>query len=150
MAQNRDHRCSNTCKMTQSVKYKPNGEKLADVLFDDSHVADDNLSSHLASLCQLLQCARRNNNQYRSSKSKFCRSYCKLLGFLVGDCGRRAHPDNTSQLRNWPDYKSCGDVVSHLAFANYLREFYGPEFLFGNKAFTAVCEEGTLFWNLRK
>ena len=32
------------------------------------------------------------------------------------------------QLRAWPPYKSAADVVSHLAFCNYLREFFGPDF----------------------
>ena len=31
-------------------------------------------------------------------------------------------------MRAWPEYRNCGDVVSHLAFCNYLREFFGPEY----------------------
>ena len=82
---------------TVGQEYKPNGEKFADVFFDDTHVADDDFASHVASLRQLLQCARRNNIQYRLTKSEFCRSHCKLLGFLVGDFGRRVDPEKTAQ-----------------------------------------------------
>ena len=113
---------------TVGQEYKASGEKLADVFFDDTHLGDDDFEQHVQSLCQLLQCARRHNIQYRLIKCFFFQASCTLLGFIVGDFGRKVDPLKTQQLRNWPEYTSCGDVVSHLAFCNYLREFYGPDF----------------------
>ena len=37
-------------------------------------------------------------------------------------------PKKIEQLRTWPAYRGCADIVSHLAFCNYLREFYGPDY----------------------
>ena len=31
-------------------------------------------------------------------------------------------------MRAWPEYTSCADIVSHVAFCQYLRKFYGPDF----------------------
>ena len=43
--------------------------------------------------------------------------------------GRVPDPKKTKQLRKWPEYASCGDIVSHLFFGSYLREFLGPDFV---------------------
>jgi len=109
-------------------EYKDNGEKLADVFFDDTHIADDDSESHFSSLAQLLEAARKGNIQYRFTKCQFLQSECELLGFVCGQYGRKVDPKKVELLRKWPEYKSNGDVVSHVAFCQYLREFFGPEF----------------------
>ena len=52
-----------------------------------------------------------------------------MLGFTIGKGCRIPDPKKTEQLRNWPPYESCADIVSHLYFASYLREFLGPDFV---------------------
>ena len=73
-----DHAVGQECKL--------DGDKLADLFFDDTHVADDDAESYIASLCQLLQCARRNNIQHRLVKCYFSQSSCKLFGVRRGIC----------------------------------------------------------------
>ena len=109
-------------------EYKPSGEKLCNVFFDDTHIADNAIQEHVDNVCRVLTVARRMNIQYRFIKSEFFKSEVLLLGFMVSKEGRRADPKKTKQLREWPAYTSNADIVSHLAFANYLREFLGPEF----------------------
>ena len=109
-------------------EYKASGEKLCNVFFDDTHIADNSIEEHVANVCRVLTVARKMNIQYRFIKSEFLKPEVLLLGFMVSKEGRRADPKKTKQLREWPAYTSNADIVSHLAFANYLREFLGPEF----------------------
>ena len=50
------------------------------------------------------------------------------MGFICSAEGRPPDPAKLKQLENWPAYSSEEDISSHLAFANYLREFLGPDF----------------------
>ena len=61
------------------------------------------------------------------TKCKWAHSRIQLLGFVVGEGTRSVDEDKFTQLRNWPDPTSTGDIVSFRAFANYLRE-YIPDF----------------------
>lgn len=109
-------------------EYKPNGENLVEIFVDDTYVGDDTLEEHFASLIQLLRRARTAGIQYRMTKCNFLMPEITLLGFQVGRV-RRPDPGKVKQLKNWPPYQSCADIVSHLFFASYLREFLGPEFV---------------------
>ena len=109
-------------------EYKPNGDKLCSVFFDDTHSSDDTVEEHIATLEHILTVARRYNIQYRLAKCTFFQASVLLLGFICSAEGRTADPKKISQLRAWPEYKACSDIVSHLAFCNYLREFYGPDY----------------------
>lgn len=110
-------------------EFKNSGEALADIFIDDTHIGDDTVPEHVASLCQLFRRARTSGVQYRFSKCVFFMASCLLLGFEVGVDGRRADPAKIEQLKNWPAYQSNADIVSHLFFASYLREFLGPDFV---------------------
>ena len=52
-----------------------------------------------------------------------------LLGFNIGKGGRTPDPAKVKQFREWPPYESAADIVSHLYFGSYLREFLGPDFI---------------------
>ena len=126
-------------------EYKANGEKLCDVFFDDTHAADDDDESHYATLEQLFTAARRKNIQYRLVKCRFFQEQVLLLGFICGAHGRSVDPDKTKQLRDWPQYRRCEDVVSHVQFCQYLREFYGPDFPEKTKPLRVYSKKGTDF-----
>ena len=109
-------------------QYKRNGEKLASVFFDDTHTGDYNVEEHYESLIQILSVARNYGIQYRLAKCHFFQPEVLLIGFMCSKSGRRADPKKIAQLRNWPEYQSSADINSHLAFANYLQEFLGPDY----------------------
>ena len=109
--------------------FKTCGDPLVDIFVDDSHVGDADEESHFASLIQLLKLARQHGLQYRLSKCVFFQPECVLLGNIVGRHGRRPDPKKVSQLKEWPAPKSCADIMSFLAFANYLRMYLGPRFV---------------------
>ena len=109
-------------------EYKPNGDKLCSVFFDDTHMGDHTIEEHIATLERVLTVARWFNIQYRLTKCTFFQPEVLLLGFNCSLKGRSADPKKIEQLRAWPEYRNCADIVSHLAFCNYLREFYGPDY----------------------
>ncbi|CAD7974212.1 unnamed protein product, partial [Amoebophrya sp. A120] len=47
----------------------------------------------------------------------------EVLGFQVSKQGRKPTPRKVEQLKQWPELESKDDLVSFLAFVNYLREF---------------------------
>ena len=109
-------------------EHKPNGDKLCQVFFDDTHMGDNSIEDHINTITQVLTVARRYNIQYRLTKCTFFQPEVLLLGFYCSKSGRKADPKKVEQLRKWPEYKGCSCIVSHLAFANYLRECFGPEY----------------------
>ena len=46
-----------------------------------------------------------------------------MLGFTIENGSRKIDPQKAEAFRNWPEPQCVGDVVSFLAFANYIREF---------------------------
>ena len=117
-------------------EFKPDGEKLCNVFFDDTHIGDHFAEDHFANLIRVLTLARKSNIQYRLIKCLFFQPSVLLIGFICGADGRRPDPKKIEQLRNWPEYNSCEAIHSHYAFCNYLQEFYGPEFVQKTKPVT--------------
>ena len=107
---------------------KADGHPLCDIFVDDTHVGDETKEKHFKSLERVLTVARNYNIQYRFKKCEFFKPKVLLLGFVCSKDGREADPKKVEQLRAWPIYKSCADINSHLAFCNYLREFFGPQY----------------------
>ena len=54
-------------------------------------------------------------------------------------------PKKLDQLRGWPAYQNCTDIHSHIAFCNYLREFYGPEYSERTQALRKYQKKGADF-----
>ena len=108
-------------------------------------MSDNSVDDGINSLIQLFTCARKYNIQYRLGKCRFLVPQCQLLGFVVGDFGRKVDPEKTAQLQAWPPYEKCADIVSHVAFCQYLREFYGPEFPIRTKCLRKYSKKGADF-----
>ena len=108
---------------------KPSRDKLAHIFVDDTYIGDATLEEHFASLKQLLERAKKNGVQCRLIKCQVAFPHVVLLGFTIGLEGRTPDPAKIKQLREWPPYESCVDIVSHLYFGSYLREFLGPDFV---------------------
>ena len=103
------------------TEFKPNGEKLCNVFFDDPHAGDYAVEEHTTSLALVPTAARKYNIQYRLSKCKFFQFEVVLIGFVCSRQGRRVDPKKVVQLQDWPEYRCAKDSGSHLAFSNYLR-----------------------------
>ena len=73
-----------------------------------------------------------------------------LLGFICSKEGRRPDPKKIEQLRLWPPYESCADIVSHLAFCNYLREYFGPEYPDQTSTLRKYCKKEADFASYAK
>ena len=89
--------------------------------------------------------ARYFNIQYRLTKCLFVQPEVLLLGFICSEEGRKCDPKKTEQLRNWPSYKTCACISSHLAFCNYLREFFGPDYSAKTKPLREYLKKGADF-----
>ena len=126
-------------------EYKESGEKLCNAFFDDTHIGDFELTEHIQSVTRVLTIARRYNIQYRLSKCEFFKPEVLLLGFLCSAEGRKADPRKIEQLKAWPEYTSVADINSHLAFANYLREYLGPDYSERAKPLRAYQKKGANF-----
>ena len=123
-------------------EYKSNGDKLCLVFFDDTWMGDDSIQGAFETLRHVLTVARRHGIQYRLVKCNFMQSEVLFLGFVISAKGRTADPKKVKQLREWPEYKSCADTHSHLAFANYLREYFGPDYSEETKPLRAYVKKG--------
>ena len=121
--------------------FKPDGDKLCNVFFDDTHVGDHTAAEHIVNLVQVLTIARQSGIQYRLEKCVFFQQEIMLIGFLCSKEGRKPDPKKIKQLREWPPYKGCPDISSHLAFCNYLREFFGPDFSAKTKPLRAYLKK---------
>ena len=97
------------------------------IYVDDFHVGSDTFEEHLGDLEGLLKAGESSGVQWKRSKSYFCQPKCNLLGFEVSVEGRRPDPGKVKALKVWPVPTQVADIVSVLAFANYLREFI-PDF----------------------
>ena len=74
------------------TEYKPNGETLCNVVFDDTHTGDQTVEEHVATLARVPAVARKYNIQYRLSKCYFFQSEVTLIGFVCSKQGRRVDP----------------------------------------------------------
>ncbi|CAD7974209.1 unnamed protein product [Amoebophrya sp. A120] len=61
--------------------------------------------------------------QILAVKSVFGKREVEVLGFQVSKHGRKPTPRKVEQLQQWPELENKDDLVSFLAFVNYLREF---------------------------
>ena len=83
-------------------EFKPNGDKLCQVFFDDTHAADHDIESHIETLVHVLTVARHYGIQYRLTKCLLAQPDVLLLGFICSAEGRECDPKKLEQLRKWP------------------------------------------------
>ena len=131
-------------------EFKPCGDKLCDPFFDDTHAGDHTVDEHVETLTHILTVARKFNIQYRLTKCVFFQPEVLLLGFICSVEGRRPDPKKVEQLKAWPMYKNSTDIASHLAFCNYLREFFGPDYSEKTKPLRAYLKKGSDFTMFEK
>ena len=53
------------------IEFKPTGEKLCNVFFDDTHMGDHSVEEHTSTIVRVLTVARMFNIQYRFTKCDF-------------------------------------------------------------------------------
>ena len=72
-------------------EFKPTGEKLCNVFFDDTHTGDYTVEEHVATLTRVLTVARHFNIQYRLTKCYFFQPEVTLLGFVCSKAVSYTH-----------------------------------------------------------
>ena len=109
------------------------GEQFVSIFIDDVTISTEReadneteaqtFERHTRHTELFLERAKSKNIQFKLDKSQFAQNRVKVLGFIVG-CGvRSVDPSKVETLKKWPDPKGCDDIVSFLAFVNFLREF---------------------------
>ena len=73
--------------------------------------------------------ARTNHMEFKFTKAQLNQGAVELWGSICDKDGRRPMPKKVTQIINWPEPKEMHDLVSFLAFVNYLREYMDPSWI---------------------
>ena len=98
-------------------------------LMDDIVVSSETLERHIKNVNQVNVAAEESGFEFKLTKAQFNQLAVELWGVICDEHGRRTMPKKILQLENWPEPTQASDLVSFLAFVNYLREFMDPEWL---------------------
>lgn len=90
---------------------------------DDLIIVSEDFQQHLAVLVRISEQFRRANLTLNISKSRFCVTRVKYLGYIIGDGGITTDPDKVSAIRNWPVPKNVKQVRGFLGIAGWYRRF---------------------------
>ena len=78
----------------------------------------------LEAILQLfLERAAKRRIQFKLAKCQFAVRDIDMLGFTVGGGVRKVDPNKMEIMRKWPLPTKTEDLISFLAFANFIKEF---------------------------
>lgn len=84
---------------------------------DDLIVVSADFASHLSILVRIAEQFRKANLTLNISKSHFCVTEVKYLGYLIGNGGIRTDPDKVEAILSWPTPKNLKQVRGFLGLA---------------------------------
>lgn len=90
---------------------------------DDLVVVSENFDDHLEILLRLAGQFKKANLTLNVSKSHFCVTRVKYLGFIIGDGGIMTDPEKVSAIVNWPVPSNLRQVRGFLGVAGWYRRF---------------------------
>lgn len=90
---------------------------------DDLVIVSEDFTQHLAVLVRISEQFRKANLTLNVSKSHFCVTRVKYLGYVIGDGGISTDPEKVSAIRNWPTPKNVKQVRGFLGIAGWYRRF---------------------------
>ncbi|XP_065368079.1 uncharacterized protein LOC135960632 [Calliphora vicina] len=90
---------------------------------DDVIIVSENFEEHIGILIRIAGQFRKANLTLNLSKSKFCVTKVKYLGYIIGDGGIVTDPEKVSAIRNWPTPKNIKQVRGFLGLAGWYRRF---------------------------
>lgn len=90
---------------------------------DDLVVVSEDFQKHLGVLVRIAEQFRRANLTLNISKSRFCVTSVKYLGYVIGEGGISTDPEKVSAIKNWPTPKNLKQVRGFLGIAGWYRRF---------------------------
>lgn len=90
---------------------------------DDLIIVSEDFSSHLATLVRIADQFRRANLTLNLSKSKFCVTEVKYLGFVIGHGGLKTDPEKVDAILAWPTPRNLKQVRGFLGLSGWYRRF---------------------------
>lgn len=90
---------------------------------DDLIIVSEDVSSHLTSVVRIAEEFRKANLTLNISKSAFCVTEVKYLGFIIGHGEMKTDPEKVEAIRNWPVPKNVKQVRGFLGLAGWYRRF---------------------------
>lgn len=90
---------------------------------DDLIIVSEDLPSHLTTLVRIADEFRKANLTLNISKSAFCVTEVKYLGFIIGNGGIKTDPEKLDAIVNWPAPKNIRQVRGFLGLAGWYRRF---------------------------
>ena len=93
---------------------------------DDIVCSSPTFDSHVSDMNGMFAEARSSHMEFKFNKAQLNQSQVELWGSICDKDGRRPMPKKVTQIINWPEPRESHDLVSFLAFVNYLREYMNP------------------------
>lgn len=90
---------------------------------DDLIIVSEDFASHLSVLVRISEEFRRANLTINVTKSNFCVTEVKYLGFLIGHGGLRTDPDKIESILSWPVPRNLRQVRGFLGLSGWYRRF---------------------------
>lgn len=90
---------------------------------DDLIIISEDFSSHLSVLVRIAEQFRKANLTLNVSKSSFCVTQVKYLGYVIGCGGIKTDPEKIDSILNWPVPKNLKQVRGFLGIAGWYRRF---------------------------
>ena len=93
------------------------------IYLDDLLVCSNTFEEHLDILKQVAKCLKNAGLTINVSKSKFCQSEIKYLGYRIGRGCLKVDPDKVSAIVDFPLPKTPRQVRRFIGMANWYRSF---------------------------
>ena len=88
---------------------------------DDIKVSSKDFHEHIEDCKTLMERASESGFEFKLMKGQYNQAEIVLWGSICSGTGRRPMPGKVQQLEQWPEPQEQSDLVSFLAFVNYLR-----------------------------
>ncbi|XP_065365361.1 uncharacterized protein LOC135958385 [Calliphora vicina] len=90
---------------------------------DDLIIVSEDFSSHLSTLVRIAEQFRKANLTLNVTKSSFCVTQVKYLGYVIGCGGIKTDPEKIESILKWPVPKNIKQVRGFLGLAGWYRRF---------------------------
>jgi len=126
------------------------GVKICVPLMDDLTVSSPTFEKHVQDVNQVLGAAAQDGFEFKLTKGQFNQEVVVIWGCVCDRHGKRPQEKQIEQLSKWPFPQTESDVVSFLAFVNYLRKWMHPDWLLHETTLRPFRKKGVKFreeWN---